>query len=351
MADDVKIIDHGIFVKKSGNTKYIINPDLSNATVTTDNGKSYTTLNNALSSLDLAIDHPTIVEGLDKITDESKDGIYFVGNITETYTEEEIANLYSNNISYKLITDTDRNAYKVISEQTNANRYLEHTKLYITDNTSLYFPTDVTYPLYFTSDLTDDKTKCIQKCIDSNNTEYVRTNTGTKDDSGKITWTFGEWKTILQQVIDLAVKTAVLKAKKEAILECRPVGSYFLTETEDDPNILFGGEWKRVKGKILQCSDDKHPAGTDIEAGLPNITGGFGLRPVEGGMNVTWETNNGAIKVATQTDDSSNCVARGSSKNPLMNVTIDASRSNPIYGKSDTVQPPTHVVNAWIRIS
>ena len=30
----------------------------------------------------------------------------------------------------------------------------------------------------------------------------------------------------LQQVIDLAVKTAVLKAKKEAILECRPVGSY-----------------------------------------------------------------------------------------------------------------------------
>lgn len=45
----------------------------------------------------------------------------------------------------------------------------------------------------------------------------------------------------LQQVIDLAVKTAVLKAKKEAILECRPVGSYFITETEDDSNMLFGG--------------------------------------------------------------------------------------------------------------
>ena len=45
----------------------------------------------------------------------------------------------------------------------------------------------------------------------------------------------------LQQVIDLAVKTAVLKAKKEAILECRPVGYYFITETEEDPNVLFGG--------------------------------------------------------------------------------------------------------------
>lgn len=45
----------------------------------------------------------------------------------------------------------------------------------------------------------------------------------------------------LQQVIDLAVKTAVLQAKNEAILECRPIGSYFITETDDDPNVIFGG--------------------------------------------------------------------------------------------------------------
>lgn len=51
----------------------------------------------------------------------------------------------------------------------------------------------------------------------------------------------------LQQVIDLAVKTAVLKAKKEAILECRPIGSYFITETEDDPNVLFGGGMEEAR--------------------------------------------------------------------------------------------------------
>ena len=45
----------------------------------------------------------------------------------------------------------------------------------------------------------------------------------------------------LEKTIDLAIQAAVQKAKKEAILECRPVGSYFITETEDDPNILFGG--------------------------------------------------------------------------------------------------------------
>lgn len=78
----------------------------------------------------------------------------------------------------------------------------------------------------------------------------------------------------LQQVIDLAIKTAVLKAKKEAILECRPVGSYFLTETEDDPNVLFGGRWQKLTGRyVLQCSDDSHKAGTTVEAGLPDIGG------------------------------------------------------------------------------
>lgn len=37
----------------------------------------------------------------------------------------------------------------------------------------------------------------------------------------------------LEKTIDLAIQAAVQKAKKEAILECRPIGSYFITETED----------------------------------------------------------------------------------------------------------------------
>lgn len=30
---------------------------------------------------------------------------------------------------------------------------------------------------------------------------------------------------------------------------------------------------------------------------------------------------------------------------------FDASRSNPIYGRSDTVQPPARIVNVWKRVS
>ena len=54
----------------------------------------------------------------------------------------------------------------------------------------------------------------------------------------------------LEKTIDLAIQAAVQKAKREAILECRPVGSYFLTETEDDPNVLFGGGVAEADGSL-----------------------------------------------------------------------------------------------------
>lgn len=151
----------------------------------------------------------------------------------------------------------------------------------------------------------------------------------------------------LRQVIVLAVKTAVLQAKKEAILECRPIGSYFITETDDDPNVIFGGGWKRVKGKILQCSDDKHPAGTDIEAGLPNITGKATFLNSDGMNDANWP-DLGCFSWGVKPHNYVTSLQSGNGKRDLL---FNASRSNSIYGKSDTVQPPTHVVNAWIRIS
>ena len=97
----------------------------------------------------------------------------------------------------------------------------------------------------------------------------------------------------------------------------------------------------------MRGANSINEVGGYLAAGLPNITGGFGLRPVDGGQNVTWETNNGAIKATTKTGDSSSCVTKSSSYGPLMNVTIDASRSNSIYGKSTTVQPES-IVGMWV---
>ena len=151
----------------------------------------------------------------------------------------------------------------------------------------------------------------------------------------------------LQQVIDLAVKTAVLKAKKEAILECRPIGSYFITETEDDPNILFGGEWQKLTGRyVLQCSDDSHKAGTTVQAGLPNITGLASFISSDGVD--TQYPDRGALY---WTNYAHNIVMQTRSGTGKRDIMFDASRSNPIYGRSDTVQPPARIVNVWKRVS
>ena len=156
----------------------------------------------------------------------------------------------------------------------------------------------------------------------------------------------------LQQVIDLAVKTAVLKAKKEAILECRPVGSYFITETEDDPNTLFGGGWQKLTGRyVLQCSDDTHKAGTTVEAGLPNITG-YVNNNLSVGIYGTAEA--GQLGGAFYTGATTTWFpVRGNNTDGTQYVgfNFSASRSNSIYGRSDTVQPPARIVNVWKRVS
>lgn len=82
-------------------------------------------------------------------------------------------------------------------------------------------------------------------------------------------------------------------------------------------------------------------AGTDVEAGLPNITGKTGDTWVWG-----YETYTGAFvkghkcKQANGTPTDVNDTGLG----------FDASKSNPIYGASETVQPPAHIVTFWKRI-
>ena len=70
-----------------------------------------------------------------------------------------------------------------------------------------------------------------------------------------------------------------------------------------------------------------------IEAGLPNITGG--ISDVYGGYG----SCNGS-GVFQSTDGNTHTRGGGGGDSPNKNVTFDASRSNSIYGKSNTVQPP-----------
>ena len=119
-----------------------------------------------------------------------------------------------------------------------------------------------------------------------------------------------------------------------------------------DPNNSWGvGVWvKTAINRVLQGTNDKSKVGTTIEAGLPNITGrvptsAFGWKNWNGmamdalSVNVTTNPNRAEYRIQ-QSNEWGDAI-----------VTIDASRSNPIYGSSDTVQPPAELVFIWKRIA
>ena len=94
--------------------------------------------------------------------------------------------------------------------------------------------------------------------------------------------------------------------------------------------------------RFLQGSNEN--LGTVKEAGLPNITGSF--NSAINNYRVGNISAEGAFTGSTGSVDGS---ATGSDCVKATVISFNASRSNSIYGKSDTVQPPTISVNYIIR--
>ena len=90
--------------------------------------------------------------------------------------------------------------------------------------------------------------------------------------------------------------------------------------------------------KFIEGSDT---AGTEYEAGLPNIEGDFGAARPRGVNNTL--APSGAI-----VGDSSTSVAAGSGIAPIA-LGFNASLSNAIYGNSNTVQPPALTMRYIIK--
>ena len=121
-----------------------------------------------------------------------------------------------------------------------------------------------------------------------------------------------------------------------------PVGSLYISETPTSPAELYGGTWEKIaQDRVLMGASDTHPAGTTVEAGLPNITAAFGGTQVNDVGPAT-----GAIY--TVTDYTVLQEGTGYSK---ISLRFDASRSNPIYGASNTVQPPAYCMYIWRRVA
>ena len=121
-----------------------------------------------------------------------------------------------------------------------------------------------------------------------------------------------------------------------------PIGSIYIGTMSVCPLSAIFGTWELVSsGRVLQGADANHAAGTTIEAGLPNITGGFDT--------TTWPERQDSVRGVFGKDArGGTCFAQGSYAYDE-HYNFDASRSSSIYGNSTTVQPPAFVVNIWRR--
>lgn len=135
-----------------------------------------------------------------------------------------------------------------------------------------------------------------------------------------------------------------------------PVGTVYISadksKTKADFPFMAYGIWEELPANLCLQTGSASEAGTQRSAGLPNIKGTANIR--SGGNienNILANLENGAITCTNQ--DSSftwyNHLVTENGQNKLDTLSFNASNSNPIYGKSSTVQPPAYMVRAWVR--
>ena len=164
-------------------------------------------------------------------------------------------------------------------------------------------------------------------------------------DSDTSAWKDSIQKTDLSDFYTKAQVDALITAQK---LADHPVGSMFFTIKDDSPAALFGGTWEQIASeRVLMGASSSHAAGSTVEAGLPNITG---------------TANGGVLSMSTPSSDGAfggkhyNTTTRhgGGDKGDWFSTydrTFDASKSNAIYGASNTVQPAAYYVYIWHRVA
>ena len=151
--------------------------------------------------------------------------------------------------------------------------------------------------------------------------------------------------------VEAKIKEILAKQQSEDYAKIK----FWVSPDPTSPAELYGGTWERVQDCTIWGASDTHPAGTTIEAGLPNVTGSakqsFGAFIWQMGSNKgavsdiqgSGHTDGKGIKISYTYDDSAPAGTAG--------FGFDASASNSIYGASDTVQPPAYCMYIWRRVA
>ena len=129
----------------------------------------------------------------------------------------------------------------------------------------------------------------------------------------------------------------------DSALVAYPVGSIYQSTDPTSPAALFGGTWEEIASdRVLMGASRSHAAGTTVKAGLPNITGSFVAN-----VHYMQHEVSGAF---TAGDRITSTGANNGDAN-VYKFSLDASKSNAVYGRSSTVQPAAYYVHIWRRVA
>lgn len=123
---------------------------------------------------------------------------------------------------------------------------------------------------------------------------------------------------------------------------------FWASNDPTSPASFIGGTWERIEDCTIWAASDTHPAGTKLEAGLPNIAAQvndmlFSSSEPYITSDVFKPLFNGFINGYVSES--------GSSGVYRSNVQLKASLGNSIYGNSTTVQPPAYCTYIWRRVA
>ena len=134
-----------------------------------------------------------------------------------------------------------------------------------------------------------------------------------------------------------------LKGESADKLGYYPVGSIYQSTDPTSPAALFGGTWEEIASdRVLMGASRSHAAGTTVKAGLPNITGSFVA-------NVHYMSHE--VSGAFTAGDRITSTGANNGDANVYKFSLDASKSNAVYGRSSTVQPAAYYVHIWRRVA
>lgn len=152
--------------------------------------------------------------------------------------------------------------------------------------------------------------------------------------------------------VEAKIKEILAKQQAEDYAKIK----FWVSPDPTSPAELFGGMWERIaQDRALMGASDTHSAGTTASAGLPNISGVWGnirvpSAVIEGGSLPDGDLT-GAFKETIFQRKLEYKNAAGTDVYGWDKLKFSASESNPLYGASDTVQPPAYYAYIWRRIA